>query len=363
MVASLQTALALALSQAVACAGSEFADGAPRYWPKFGGSRNVQLLDGQWDYDFVDGWNSGFDSMSPTFTPADATLTKKTAVPSCSDVVAGGAPGYLGPRGVAMYKTSFGTSTAQSGGALPVRLQFQSCSFYCRVFVNDKEIQPPLPEGAAGPGHRAGGYVAFWVDVPAELLKSGGANELFVLADNRFNHTTAPMHTGGDFWHYGGLTRSVELHTLAEKDAVLWRAYVLPTGADPVDGTTTAPDSIDMTLVLSSPVDGPIDFTVAFDDGTATAMKGVASKGEVSLKKIAVPSPKLWSPEEPNLHTVTVSYNGGSVTERFGLRSFGVDKDSARITINGKVTKLVGCACCDIPSIVYACADLRPSII
>lgn len=334
-----------------------------RYWPKFGGSRNVQLLDGQWDYDFVDGWNSGFDSMSPTFTPADATLTKKTAVPSCSDVVAGGAPGYLGPRGVAMYKTSFGTSTAQSGGALPVRLQFQSCSFYCRVFVNDKEVQPPLPEGAEGPGHRAGGYVAFWVDVPAELLKSGGANELFVLADNRFNHTTAPMHTGGDFWHYGGLTRSVELHTLAEKDAVLWRAYVLPTGADPVDGTTTAPDSIDMTLVLSSPVDGPIDFTVAFDDGTATDVKGVASKGEVSLKKMPVPSPKLWSPEEPNLHTVTVSYNGGSVTERFGLRSFGVDKDSARITINGKVTKLVGCACCDIPSIVYACADLRPSII
>ena len=45
-------------------------------------------------------------------------------------------------------------------------------------------------------------------------------------ADNRFNHTTAPMHTGGDFWHYGGLTRSVELHTLSEKDAVLWRAYV-----------------------------------------------------------------------------------------------------------------------------------------
>ena len=156
------------------------------------------------------------------------------------------------------------------------------------------------------------------------------------------------MHTGGDFWHYGGLTRSVELHTLAEKDAVLWRAYVLPTGADPVDGTTDAPDSIDMTLVLSSPVDGPIDFTVAFDNGTSAPMKGVASNGQVSLKKIAVPSPKLWSPEEPNLHTVTVTYKGGSVTERFGLRSFGVEKDSARITINGKVTKLVGCEFCVI---------------
>ena len=38
------------------------------------------------------------------------------------------------------------------------------------------------------------------------------------------------MHTGGDFWHFGGLMRSVELHALpAAADAPWpWRAYVLP---------------------------------------------------------------------------------------------------------------------------------------
>ena len=45
--------------------------------------------------------------------------------------------------------------------------------------------------------HQAGGYVGFYLDVPAEdgddLPKE---HELFVLADNRFNHTTAPLHTG-----------------------------------------------------------------------------------------------------------------------------------------------------------------------
>ena len=35
--------------------------------------------------------------------------------------------------------------------------------------------------------------------------------ELVVLADNRFNKTTAPTHTGGDFYMYGGLTRPVVL--------------------------------------------------------------------------------------------------------------------------------------------------------
>ena len=135
MAASLP-ALLLAFAGCSSAAAADFDDGAPRYWPKFGGSRAVSLLDGEWDYDFIDGWDSGFDSMSPTFKPADAKLTKKTAVPSCSDVVAGGAAGYLGPRGVAMYQTTFDTLNARSGGALPVRLQFQSCSFYCRVFVN-----------------------------------------------------------------------------------------------------------------------------------------------------------------------------------------------------------------------------------
>ena len=61
-----------------------------------------------------------------------------------------------------------------------------SMLFLLRVFVNGKEIGD----------HRAGGYVAFWLDVPADALRSNEMNELFVLADNRYNHTTAPLHTG-----------------------------------------------------------------------------------------------------------------------------------------------------------------------
>ena len=72
--------------------------------------------------------------------------------------------------------------------------------------------------------HRAGGYVAFSLDVPTSAANTKSAvghttsnttNELFVLVDNRFNSTTAPMHTGGDFWHFGGIMRSVELHIRA----------------------------------------------------------------------------------------------------------------------------------------------------
>ena len=104
----------------------------------------VTLLDGQWEYglyaaasplDFDPSWPIGanFDSMAPSFTPSDSLTPNKTTVPGCMDVVAGGAAGYLGPRGVALYRTTFSST-------VPVRLQFQACSFYCRVWVNGKEV-------------------------------------------------------------------------------------------------------------------------------------------------------------------------------------------------------------------------------
>ena len=40
---------------ALAAAASDFPAGAPRYWPKFGGNRDVTLLDGTWDYGYIDG--------------------------------------------------------------------------------------------------------------------------------------------------------------------------------------------------------------------------------------------------------------------------------------------------------------------
>jgi beta-glucuronidase len=324
-------------------AAADFGPNAPRYWPKFSGSRDVSILDGEWEYglyaaaspnDYDPAWpvDPAWDSMNPSFVPKADLTPNKTNVPACMDLVAGGAAGYLGPRGVAMYKTTF--ASPSSGD--PVRLQFQACSFYCRVWVNGKEIGD----------HRAGGYVAFHLDVPKEtLLSSEGDNELFVLADNRFNATTAPMHTGGDFWHYGGLMRSVELHTMASKP-VLWRAYVLPVNADVTDPKqSVAPDTIDITLQLSSAEDAgsTVSFTVAFDGGDAVSMSGtVTKKGDVLAKAVKVPNAQLWSNASPKLHTVAVTFRGGTVTERFGLRSFGADASTARFTLNGNITKLVG---------------------
>ena len=135
----------------------------------------------------------------------------------------------MGYRGVSFFRTHFetnatvGRSSPESTGkgsfsGPAARILFQACSFYCRVWLNRVEIGD----------HIGSGYVAWWLDVSDEALELGQkpqhsttkeeqedvilTHELFVLVDNRFNSTTAPPHTGGDFWHYGGIMRSVEWH-------------------------------------------------------------------------------------------------------------------------------------------------------
>jgi len=51
---------------------------------------------------------------------------------------------------------------------------------------------------------------------------------------------------------------------------------------------------------------------------------------------IPVPSPHLWSPEDPFLYTVESSTSGDSATTRFGMREFRFDTATRRAYLNGK---------------------------
>ena len=98
------------------------------------------------------------------------------------------------PRGTAYYRTAISLPAG-----VPGLLYFAACSFYCNVLVDGDSIGD----------HRAGGYTPFWLTVPASDRTT---RDLVVVVDNRWNSTTAPTHTGGDFYMFGGITRSVVLH-------------------------------------------------------------------------------------------------------------------------------------------------------
>jgi beta-glucuronidase len=306
---------------------------APPYWPKYGGRRQVALLDGAWEIGQLP-VGTEFDSMDPHFHPSSITTPNATLVPSSVDVAP---PGLMGYRGVSFFRTWVDYNLTLA----PARILFQACSFYCRVFVNGLEIGH----------HLAGGYVAFWLDVPRqENFQPYNRNELFVLVDNRFNTTTAPMHANGDFWYYSGLLRSVEWHTLppsspADEDQGTqwpWRCHVFPTSLS----------TVQLILYLTEPeYSGEVTVTLEFDDEAndeaATVITMDAKDGVLNLgTDIPVPNPRIWSTTDPQLHTLKVTVNGhgntASVTERFGLRIFGVCPETNRFMLNGQILKLVG---------------------
>lgn len=334
----------------------------PDYWPRYDGSRRVELLDGLWNFSRLGSIDSppiDFDSMDPNFAPDSINTPGITSIPSCVDDAP---PGFLGYRGVSFFRKQFvfqnhrsssssseeeeeTRTTDTRGGA---RIQFQACSFYCRVWVNGVEIGD----------HRAGGYVAFWLDVPPQEHTNVDnddeetTTEIFVLVDNRFNKTTAPMHTGGDFWHYGGIMRSVEWHAMPPPgQAWPWRLYVAPE-----DSLETVRLSLRLMMTASKTPDSTLlsntTVSIAFDDGPSRVvysgpLKDVAviEKGEemVHLGSYQVPNAHPWSPLDPHMHTVRVEVNGAIVTERFGLRTLDIDPETARIRLNGQfMPKLVG---------------------
>ena len=147
------------------------------------------------------------------------------------------------------------------------------------------------------------------------------------------------VHTGGDFWHYGGLMRSVALHELRPKTSVtlpwVWRAYALPSDA--------ALDAVNVTLVLDdAKFHGRYSFHLGFDDNAPAWLEGKANNGIVQLSRVKVPSPRVWKGvSDPQLHTLNVSVGGGTVMERFALRWWDTDA-SGRLTLNGDVIKLHG---------------------
>lgn len=300
-------------------------DKEPSYWPKYSGNRRVYLLDGLWNTSRLPDGKS-FDSMDPDLDPSTIATPNLTMVPSTID---NAPPGYLGYRGVSIFRTTFETTNIEAAA----RIQFQACSFYCRVWINGMEVGD----------HKAGGYVAWWLDVPTEVLQPS-FNEVTVLVDNRWNATTAPVHTGGDFWHYGGILRSVEWHELpsGKDEPWPWRLYVFPQ----INLKTV---QLKLQLVQTGFMGSVDNIGVSFDenDDAPLILSCSASPGDnglVDLGIVLVPKSKIWSTYNPNLHTVTVHLNGASVTERFGLRYWDVSNQNgaSRIRLNGSVLKLVG---------------------
>ncbi|MDA1359836.1 hypothetical protein O1R50_09395 [Glycomyces luteolus] len=261
--------------------------------------REVAALDGIWDFTFLG--DADPDAIAVDRIAFDDVM----AVPGCFDAT----PAFAGKRGLAAYRIRVDVEAARH------RLVFEAVQHWCRVFWNGELIR-----------EHAGGFTRFWSETEAEA----GEAEIIVLVDNRFDERS-PLHMEHFDWYaYGGISRSVELHRL---------------GPVRIDGVRIATESvaarrvhvrIDYTADTAASV--PLEIEC---DGRTVLSEAVDLQTSGSLERtLELPWVAPWSPAEPNLSLLTVRLGGDDLRERFGVRE--VRTENARITVNGEPVTLQG---------------------
>lgn len=154
-----------------------------------------------------------------------------------------------------------------------------------------------------------------------------GRHEIVVAVDSVVDNSKLKLFWDFyDFYAYGGFHHGVWLET---QDAAVEVRKVVVRTRDYKTGL------VELEALYAS--DGPADFiaSVSFDG---------KKPNDVMFKnrraKVNVPDFRLWSPEKPNLHAVTLTAKGRTVTVKFGIRQVGTEK--GRITLNGRPIYLKG---------------------
>ena len=340
-------------------------------WPQ-APARTVRVLDGSWQFAWLGASQAAVEELSPAGLPTPHRMT----VPGAFDLSqlvapgAGGAPAGVnlaGKHGTALYRRTFPATPHAY-----LRVFLGGCGFWCSVWLDGVRL-----------GEKGGdSYSPAWFGGAAP--SPAAFRTLEVIVDNRFNHTRAPLMAYVDDWYlYGGLFRSVEVHELPA--LALLRADVLVRNAsagalalrvhlhDLTETTRWVPRDIEAgwaaRLAPRYPGAGPaslprlppaVNLTIQFDADAPGGARGpplqvtlqLDAQGTGVVEGLLVPQPALWAPTAPALHTVAVRVgweegSGDTLLERFGLRSVSVCSAAGAggppvVCLNGLPVKLLG---------------------
>ena len=272
-------------------------------------------LNGLWDFRFHEG--KQLESEDYRRAGTDTKIT----VPGCWNAMTR----WFDKRGTGFYRRDFTLAEDARDAFLVV----DGCGLRARFWLDGREI---------------GTSVSPWIrfELRTGALKAG-RHVLEAAVDSVVDNAKVKLFWDFyDFYPYGGFYHGVALETQSapvEIRKVVVRTRDYRTGR------------VELEAIYAS--EGPDDFigAVAFDGG---------KPADVVFRKrratVDVPNFKLWSPEAPNLHTVTVAPSTTNLqpsttnlqpstfnfqpSTRFGIRQVGTA--GGRITLNGKPVYLKG---------------------
>ena len=245
-------------------------------------------LNGPWAFRFEEG-----KSFAETDNPAFAA-TDTVSVPGCYDML----PKWLCRRGTGLYRRSFTLDRPVENAWIVV--DGMGLTGHFRLDGRDLGVHP---------------YPYARLEIETGPL-TAGAHTLFAALDNRFDWDTQKLaRPYYDFYCFGGFYHGVSL--VFDNRRLLVRTCDYRRGAVEIEAVHFAESDFAATLVF----DGRNAVPAHFRDGRAA---------------VTVPDFRLWSPDEPNLHTVSLD----GVTARFGIRT--IEARDRHLWLNGRPIYLKG---------------------
>jgi len=278
-----------------------------------------QSLNGSWDY--------GLTDSAATAPPA--TYDGKILVPFAYEAPLSGV-GKASPVTQRLwYRRTFTVPAAWRTNGQRVLLHFGAVNWDSTVSVNGTPM-----------GEHKGGYTGIDYDV-TDALKPG-ANELVVSAYN-------PMTTDNPNAQVIGKQRTHSGSIFYTGATGIWQSVWLePVPTAHIASLKITPDIDAKVLRLTVQTDGTpgARVQVTATDGAATVAK-VSGMGGTSIT-LPIPGPHLWSPADPHLYGLRVSFagrNGDAVGSYFAMRKVSLGKDAqgrTRPMLNNKFVFQVG---------------------
>ena len=164
-------------------------------------------------------------------------------------------------------------------------------------------------------GRHLGGYSSFVLPIPQNTLQVGGENAIKVTVDNELTpKTTLPLHQQVGAWRtYGGIFRdiyilatpklnieSVEVRSDVSGDGKTAKFFAHVDVTDHGSGLKNEPGSL---LGIQVEIYDKLNGQLAGRSGISPMFVQVNKAGSLNAEAI-VPTPKLWTPDTPDLYVV-----------------------------------------------------------
>lgn len=270
--------------------------------------RKTHSLDGMWrfqtdpqDVGLAENWNASLPG------------TEQISVPSVWNTRLG----LLEYEGAAWYEKRF----YWDGGCL--RLCFDAVMTEAEVWLDGQTL-----------GYHYGGFCQFDFIVPDV---AAGWHTLTVRADNRFDRNSIPQ-AKTDWFHYGGITRSVTAQKLEGICALYNRLeYTLS------EDLSSAKCRLILELYNAQSSDCTTRLTASVGEQTVYSAALTLSAGEhktLETPEFTLCALRLWDVGKPELYDITITTDTDDLLDKTGFRK--VEIRDKKVYLNGKPLELLG---------------------